>query len=326
MKGIPLTAWTLGAAFLSMAVCSAVSAGEITIKIASAFPPGNVSAVTAEKFADLLAKYSNGRIEGKAFVGGAMGGERENIQAVKLGSAQASTMGSMPFHMLTPKYSFMDSPFVMRDEAHWHSAWNGKIGENVREILKENRIRVMGTYYRGYRHTTSNKEIRSAADIVGIKMRCPQAPSYTETWAAIGAVTTVVPLPELFTALQTGVAEASEGPAPQLHSYRLNEVQKYLILTKHVITMGMMIMNEPFLEKLSPADLAVVEKAAAEATAFGDDYAKQGEDQLIQDLVKGGMTLIEPDRESFRKAAEPAVEKLFKEQWTAVSLEEVRAY
>lgn len=314
-----------GALLLSLASGAALAA-DVTIKIATAYPPGNESAVTAEKFAELLGTYSDGRIEGKVFLGGAMGGERENIQAVKLGSIQASTMGSMPIHMLTPEYSFMDSPFVMRGEEHWLNAWNGKIGDGIRDILKKNRLRVMGIYYRGFRHTTADREIKTADDIRGVKMRVPQAPSFTTAWKAVGAATTVVPLPELFTALQTGVAEASEGPASQLLSYRLNEVQDYLVMTGHMITMAMMIVNEPFLEGLSDTDRAIVEKAAKEATAFGDAHAKDAEKKLIQKLIDGGMTRVEPDRDSFRKAAMPAVKKLFEEQWTATTLEEVNAY
>lgn len=299
------------------------AADKLTVKLATAYPPGNEACVAAEKFAELVAAKSNGRIECQVFSGGAMGGERETLQALKMGSVQFVTSGMMPVHMFATKYGFFDAPYVIRDYDHWKRVWAGPLGTQVAALFKQNMIVPLGTYYRGVRHITANKPITSPTDLRGIKMRVPEDPSWVKIWRQLGTLPTVVALPELFTALQTGVADASEGPASQLMSYKLNEVQKYLVMSGHMVAVGLITANEPFIRSLSVEDREIILAAAREAAEYTDNYALQVESKLIDDLLRGGMTRFEPDRQALREAAKPAIEELFRSEWNVTTWDEV---
>lgn len=300
-----------------------LAAPRITMKLATAYPPGNEAVVAAEKFAELVGAKSKAEIQVQVFSGGAMGGERETLQALKIGSVQAVTSGMMPVHMFAIKYGFFDAPYIMRDYGHWKKVWAGPLGDQVNAIFKENKFKAVGVYYRGVRHTTANKLIQKADDLKGIKMRVPQDPSWVKIWKALGTLPTVVALPELFTSLQTGVADASEGPASQLTSYKLNEVQKYLVLTGHMVAVGLITMNESFLDGLSKGDQNIILSAAKEAAEYTDKFAQEVEGKLIANLQKGGMTPITPDRQSFMEKAKPAIQDLFKTEWNVTTWEEI---
>ncbi|NMB17725.1 MAG: TRAP transporter substrate-binding protein [Firmicutes bacterium] len=307
-------------------VCSVSAGAKVIFKLATAYPPGNEAVVVAEKFAELVQAKSDGAIEVQVFSGGAMGGERDTIQALKMGSVQGVTSGMMPVHMFAHKYGFMDAPYVMRDYDHWKSVWRGTIGEEVRSILLDNRIMVAGIYYRGVRHITANKPITKPEDLTGIKMRVPQDPSWVKIWQELGTLPTVVALPELFTALQTGVADASEGPASQLTSYRLNEVQKYLVLSGHMVAVGVFMLNEPFVSKLDEKDRSLILAAAKEAAEYGDSWALDAEAKLIEQLQEGGMSPIVPDARALQEKARPAITALFASEWDVTTWDEVLGY
>ena len=302
------------------------AAPRITVKLATAYPPGNEAVVAAEKFSELVGAKSKGEIQVQVFSGGAMGGERETLQALKIGSVQAVTSGMMPVHMFAIKYGFFDAPYIMKDYNHWKKVWAGSLGDQVNAIFKENKFKAVGVYYRGVRHITTNKPINKADDLKGIKMRVPQDPSWVKIWKSLGTLPTVVALPELFTSLQTGVADASEGPASQLTSYKLNEVQKYLVLSGHMVAVGLMTMNEPFLNGLSKADQDIILSAAKEAAEHTDKYAQDVEGKLITNLQKGGMTPITPDKQSFMDKAKPAIQGLFQTEWNVTTWEEILKY
>jgi len=295
----------------------------VTVKLATAYPPGNEAMVAAEKFKELVEARSRGGIEVQIFGGGAMGGERETLQALKLGAVQAVTSGMMPLHMFAVKYGFLDAPFIMRDYEHFKKVWDGPLGSQVRKIFADNRFSVGGIFYRGVRHTTANKQILKADDLNGIKMRVPQDPSWVKIWSGLGTLPTVVALPELFTSLQTGVADASEGPASQLTSFKLNEVQKYLVLTGHMVAVGLMTLNDPFLAGLAKPDQELILAASREAAAYTDTFMQENENKLIEGLKKGGMTPVMPDKVSFQTKARPAVADLFKTEWSVTTWDEV---
>jgi TRAP-type C4-dicarboxylate transport system substrate-binding protein len=145
-------------------------------------------------------------------------------------------------------------------------------------------------------------------------------------WQELGTLPTVVALPELFTALQTGVADASEGPASQLTSYRLNEVQKYLVLSGHMVAVGVFMLNEPFIKGLDEKDRSIILEAAREAAEYGDRWALETEAKLIAQLQEGGMTPIVPDAAALQEKARPAITDLFASEWDVTTWDEILSY
>jgi TRAP-type C4-dicarboxylate transport system substrate-binding protein len=150
-----------------------------------------------------------------------------------------------------------------------------------------------------------------------------QSPIYEKIYKGLGANILLIGLPELYVALKTGVADAADGPASQLVSYKMNEVQKYLDLSGHQIAVGLICINETFYKNLKDTDKKIIDKAAIEASQAGDEFSLKTENDFINQLVKSGMTIVKPDMDSIRKAAKPVIDELFKTEWDVTTWDEV---
>ena len=307
---------------------TSASAAPKKIQLASAYEPTHICAKAAVKFKEMVEKESNGDLVVELFLAGVMGSEEEITESVSIGAVQMQSGGGLPIKTFAPQYYFLDSPYVIKDWAHYQRVfWDSPLGAAAREqIEKKGNTTYLGVLYRGMRQFTSNKPIIKPEDLEGIKLRLPQLPTWIAVWKAVGALPVPVALTELFSALQTGVADASEGDVSQIHSFHLYEVQKYLSMTSHLVQTGAMTINKRFFNSLSKEHQEIVAKAAKEASAWGSEQILSGEKDLIADLEKKGMEVVIPEADAFREMAKPAVEELFKTQWPVATWKEVLSY
>lgn len=315
----------LSAAFVVFSA-SAASAQDkpVTLRIASAFDQGTDMMQAAKRFADLVKERSGGSIDAKIFAGGQMGGEKDNLEALKLGELDMAVFGTYPIVTLAPKYSFFDAPFVFRDRDHVYKTWSGKLGNEVRDIfLKQSGIRTVGMMGRGYRHITSNTPINSVDDLKGVKIRMGQSKPFIDAFGQLGAVVVPIALPELFTSLKLGVVSASDGPFDQIYTFKLQEAQKNLAITGHLYATSLWLMNDRFYQGLSPKQREIVDTAAKEALAYGDQLSAESEKALLAKLEQAGMQVTKPTYGPFMERAKPAIDKLFAELWSVTTADEI---
>jgi len=301
---------------------SVPSEKKTTIRIGSPFKAGIV-VEAAEKFKELVEKGSGGRIEVKIEAG-----TKTEIDINKMnrnGEIEMQSNGTAFLEYYAPPYYFFTGPYVMKDFDHYMRAWNGKLGQQARAQLEKNDLKYLGTIYRGLRQTTAKKPLYTPADVYNMKLRLPPIPSWMAVWKAIGADPVGVPLTELYQSLKTGKAESSEGDLPQIQSFKLNEVQSYLIITNHLVQTAGILIHRPFFDKLSKGDQDLMVKAGKEAEEWANNKIKTGEAAILVDLQRKGMQVVIPDANSFRAKAKPAVEELFKTQWSVTTWAEVLA-
>src|SRR5215204_2148920 len=149
------------AGLLTMGAAAQAQDKPVILRLASAFDEKTDMIQAAKKLADLMKERTGGTVDIRIFAGGQMGGEKDNLEALKLGELEMGVFGTYPIVTLAPKYSFFDAPFVFRDRDHVYKVWNGKLGNEVRGVFKANGIRDVGMMGRGYRHITSNTPINS---------------------------------------------------------------------------------------------------------------------------------------------------------------------
>jgi TRAP-type C4-dicarboxylate transport system substrate-binding protein len=224
-----------------------------------------------------------------------------------------------------PPYYFFTNPYVMKDFDHYMRVWNGKLGKQALAMLEKNDLKHLATIYRGLRQTTAKKPLYTPADAYNLKLRLPNIPTWMAVWKAIGTDPVGVPLPELYSSLKTGKAEASEGDLPQIAGFKLYEVQSHLIITNHLVQTAGILIYKPFFDKLSKADQDLIVKAGKEAEEWANNKIKTDEGATLVDLQRKGMQVVIPDADSFRAKAKPAVEELFKKEWPVTTWAEVLA-
>lgn len=300
---------------------------EVTIHVATIFANGTAIEKGLEKMASILEEKSDGKISFKFFTSGVTGGEREQVEALKLGEIEMAAFGTLPISILTPEYSFFDSPFVFRDKDHFMNVWNSDLGDAMRNTMEDNGLKTIGVMGRGYRHITSNVPVNGIEDIRKLKIRIPESPLFMETFGKLGAVTVPIALPELFTSLQMGVVNASEGPFDQIVTNKLYEVQKYITISTYYYSISMWQMNLDFFNGLPTEYQEMILKAAKEATEYATQLGEEMETGLKKECQDAGVTFTEMgDLTPYLNAIKPVMDKFYSERWPVTNAEEIAAY
>jgi len=302
----------------------AAGVDKITIKIGSPFKPGHILVDAAEKFKELAEQRSSGRIAVQIDAGTKSEEEVSNQNAS--GALEMQSNGHRSLEVYAPQYFFFNAPYVMKDFDHFMRVWDGKLGQAARDMTEKNgNVKFLGIVFRGQRQTTAKKPIYTPADVYGLKLRLPGVATWITAWKALDAVPVPLPLPELYSGLKSGKADASEGDLPQISSFKLDEVQSHLIITNHLVQTGGMLVNKSFFAKLSKTDQDLVTQAAREACDWANARMKGGELALLIELQRKGMQVVIPDAETFRVKAKPAIEEMFKKEWPVTTWAEVLA-
>lgn len=294
--------------------------------LATAYAADSAPGKVAEKFSELVDQKTGGKVKINVFAGGSLGSEKENFLSVSSGSLPFVLGGTTGIAAFEPQYDWFVAPYLMKDAEQIRNIWNGELGARVKAAMESHNLKYLGMMKRGNRQTTANKPIKNLSDVSGLKLRLPEQESWLRIWKGLGALPTPIPLPELYGALQTKVADASEGPFEQIATFRLDEVQKYLILTDHVVDVTYLWVEKSLFDGLSADVQKAIEEAATEALAYGDQLVNENDQKLFQELQRRGMQVVEPDVEAFREKAAPLLDDLFKNYWKSTTLEEIQSY
>ncbi len=308
--------------------CMGILAGLSLIGAASAQQPivmrwgdvvagGHPQVMMIERVAADVKAKTNGRIEIQGFPNGQMGGSRDMIESVSNGTQQLVTEGAANFGAWIPSISVTEAPFIWRNPTHLINALNGPLLEKYNEqLIKARGMRILGAVYYGTRHlTTSNRAVKTVEDAKGLKVRVPENDVFKAMAESWGAKPTPMNFNELYLALKTGTVDGQENPLPTIKSGKFHEVQKYIILTGHIMTPRLVVVNDAFWQKIPVTDRKIVEDALKTHMAWADAEIQKQEVALLDEFKAAGVTIIQPDVESFRKATMAVVPPKFEAKW-----------
>jgi tripartite ATP-independent transporter DctP family solute receptor len=299
-------------------------AGEsVEIDMATVYDAKSPQAVAAQRFADRVTEESGGELTVNFFPNGSLGTETDNFNAVSNGELGMVLGGSTGIDMFAPEFLFFQTPYMMKDVEHVRAFLESDLHDDMVAKMDQKNIHLLGHIERGWRNSTANKPFRTPEDLKGLKLRLPESPTWIAAWKALGVRATPVALPELYSALQTGVVEASEGPYEQFATFSLNEVQDYVINTEHIFEVTEFWIDKELYESLTDEQRGWIDDAAAEAVASGSEEAAEQSQVFLEQLTDAGMKVVDPDREALIEAARPALQQMFEDQFTVTTYDEV---
>ncbi|EMA54766.1 TRAP transporter substrate-binding protein [Halococcus salifodinae] len=254
---------------------------------------------------------------------GSIGGEEDQMEAAASGNVD---IHSTSYGGLTNRYAsgygFLSAPFVAQSWEHLQAMEKEYVeGENgLNSVLsEEGGQRVIRAAYRGVRHTTSNKPVKSPKDLQGVPMRMPEISSWIAPWKTIGVDVTPVQADELYSGLQTGVVEASEGPIGQFVDFSLYEVQSHFSKTGHMIQAYPQVVSTSFWDGLSDSEKETFNTAVDDAVNWGYETIQSEFEDLTQMVQEEHDTTVIPadevDQQAFQETAAPEIRRLFEENW-----------
>lgn len=280
------------------------SKGTIEIKIATVGNDDHQYTVAANYFKEELEKLYDGELKIDIYSNGALGGEREAAEGVKLGTIQMTCVtsdGALPAWVQDTQVLSIPYLFETKEEAY--RLLDTVISEDLNPKFEAQGFKHLGFAELGFRHFTNNsKEIKTAADMKGLSIRVQEAPIWFALMNSLGSSGVPVAFNELYTALQQGMVDGQENPIGSIYSSKFNEVQKYLTLDGHTYAAGSMIMNLDFYNSL-PQDLQeAIDEAAKTSLERQRVKIDEVEKQYIEELKSAGMIVTEPDKSSFVEA------------------------
>lgn len=290
---------------------------KLVIRWGSVHTPDSITTQMMYRVIDAVNKGTEGRVEIQGYPSSALGGSRDLVEGVQSGLVDMCTEGPAQFSAVgIPVADIAEAPYIWRDHEHLSRALNGEFGDWLNQIFLDRNVRMLGAIYYGTRQlTTTDKPVYTVDDVKGMKIRVPESALYMKMVEAWGAKATPMNLGELYLSLSTKVADAQENPLTTFNAQKFYEIQKYVVLTQHIICPNCIFINENVWKKISPQDQKVIEDAIAEAIQWQDAQVIKAEEDLRAELEAKGVTFITPDVESFRAVTAPYIEAAFRDKW-----------
>lgn len=251
--------------------------------------------------------------------------ERESIEALQIGTGEVAVLSSGAVGNFVPETRVFDIPFLFRDYEHARGVLDSQIGQDVLAKFPQRNIVALAWLENGFRNmTNSRREVSKPDDMRGLKVRTMENQVHLTAFRVLGALPTPMAFSDLVPALQQGTVDGQENPIPVIVANNLNQVQRYVSLTRHVYSPAMLLMSPEVWNRLSDADKASVREAAKAAQAANRARVSSDEETGVEELRRRGMTVTSSvDMAGFQAAMNPAMEGWGRE-FGAANIERIR--
>ncbi len=304
----------------------ASAAAQTTMKISISVAQNSHQGVGIDVFAKEVEKRTAGRYKVQTFYSGSLGGERESIEAVQLGTQELTFTSTGPVPNFVPEARILDIPFLFRDKKHARAVLDGPIGQDMLAKFEPKGFKALAWGENGVRHMTNSKRaVNSPDDLKGLKMRTMENPVHVAAYKGFGIVPTPMAFPEVFTALQQGTVDGQENPLSVIMAAKFDQVQKHLSLTGHVYSPAIFLMSKAAFDKLSAADKTAFLESAKEAAKANRARVDEDDSKGVAELKSKGMSVVENvDKAKFVATLAP-VNAEFEKQFGKETLDKIRA-
>ena len=293
------TAALLGAVF-------ATPAAAREVKIGYALAEDSHYGVAAKAFEKSVTDQLGDAFTFKDFPSSGLGGEREVVEGVQLGTVDMTIVSTGTLSNFVPEVGVFDVPFLFSSLDHARRVLDGEIGQEMLARFDEAGLHALAWGEQGFRHITNNRgPITTPADAKGLKIRTMENPVHIKAFEALGAAPTPMAWPEVIGALQQGAIDGQENPLSVIVSAKLNEVQKYLTLYGHVYSPAVILISPALWNSLDDSQKAAFDKAAKDAVTAMRAYVDEVEASGVETLKQAGMQVNEltPDQKAAFRAA-----------------------
>ncbi len=285
-------------------------------------PFDNPTGAMATVFKSLVEAGTNGSVLVQTFPSGQLGKDKDALQQVKAGVIESGIHSVGGFASVYPLIGILDVPFAFSNISKTYEVFDGPFGQKLAaDIEKKTGLHMLGFGDSGgfFHLTNSKRPIHTPADMDGVKIRTMGLDTHKAIITAMGGQPAAISWSEVYTALQTGVADGQMNPIPIIAFAKFQEVQKYLTLSGHIFAPYVWTMNDKFWNSLTESEKEVVTYAAQSAIVAGRGMGRviEASDRGLAELSKTleVNTLTVAEKEEFKKVAVPAVKKLIVEKF-----------
>ncbi|HNT67268.1 MAG TPA: TRAP transporter substrate-binding protein [bacterium] len=256
--------------------------------------------------AEKLAAISQGRMRVDIYPGGQLGGERELIELLQIGSLAMTKVSTAPMESFVPEMVIFGIPYVFRDDDHRWRVLNSAVGQRLLLAGETVFLRGLCFYDAGSRSFyVKDKPIETPADLSGLKIRVMKSITSVKMIQALGGSSTPIPWAELYTALQQGVVDGAENNPPSFHLSRHYEVCRYYSLDEHTSIPDILLISTTVWNSLTPQEQRWLQQAVDESVVHQRRLWTEACEEALRTVQEAGVVVTRPDKEPFRQAVQP---------------------
>jgi C4-dicarboxylate-binding protein DctP len=265
----------------------------IVIKFSHVVAPETPKGKAAQRFKELAEARTGGRVRIELYPNSQLYKDKEEMEALQLGSVQMLAPSLAKFGPLGVKeFEVFDLPFLFKDTEAFRAITDGPLGAELFRKLEPKGIRGLAYWDNGFQIMSANRPLRQVADFKGLKLRIQSSKVLDAQMRALGAVPQVMAFSELYQALQTGLVDGTEGVPSNFYTQNIHEVQKHMTLSNHGHLAYAVIVNRKFWDGL-PGDIrSALEAALKEATSHANSIASSENAAALQAIKASGRTRI----------------------------------
>jgi TRAP-type transport system periplasmic protein len=307
---------TLLVALSAVVTINLAHAQERIIKVGIGLNADHPQGLAVEFFGKRVSEMSAGKMQVKLFAGGALGNDVTMISALQGGTQEMTVPDTATLGAQVKEFGVINLPFTFNTGAEADKVLDGPFGQKLLAALPDKGLIGLGYWENGFRNVSnSRRDIKTAADFEGLKLRVIQSPLFIETFKALGVNATPMPFPEVFTALETKTVDGQENPAATILSSKFYEVQKNVVLSKHIYSVWVPLFSKKIWDTYTAAEQQILRNAAVEAQAYERVIIRAYDSKALDDLKARGMTVTSLPPAELAKIAEklkPVVANLAK--------------
>ena len=304
--------WLLAAAVVALiaAPCADVAQAQIIIKFSHVVANDTPKGKGALKFKELAEKYTNGKVRVEVYPNSQLFKDKEEMDALQLGSVQMLAPSTAKFAPLGVKeFEALDLPWLFKDDVAYAKAMKGPVGTWLFKKLEAKGITGLAYWDNGFHMVSANRPLLMPADFQGLKVRISGSKIADRYFRDVGAIPQIMAFSEVYQALQTGVVDSCENTPSNYLTQKFYEVQKDITVSYHAHLQYAVIVNTKFWNGL-PADIrGELTKAMDEATDYTNSIAHEENVEALAKIKASGKTtlhyLTDDQRKAWQKAMQP---------------------
>ena len=318
-----------GAAALGAASLPAFGQGKVVLRISTPAVPDDWHGKMWTVFKESLEKSATGEFDVQINLNGSLFKQGTEPAAMARGNLELAAISAQDIAKILPEYSIYTAGYLIRDPNHQQKVFNGPIGAELYKAVAEKMdVQILAVGYLGSRQVNLRevRNVRTPADLKGVKLRMPGSKEWLFLGEALGATPTPLAFGEVYLGLKTGTIDGQDNPLPTVRAAKFYEVTKQIIMTSHLNDGIFIAISSKSYSAMNLAQKRKVEDAAKAAVAFNNENRIKEEGQLVDFFKKEGLQVTTPDVEVFRKHVQAAYQNSeFAKVWPKGLLERINA-
>jgi C4-dicarboxylate-binding protein DctP len=303
----------VAAAALVLAPAAAQAQSPLIIKFSHVVANDTPKGKGALKFKELAEKYTDGKVKIEVYPNSTLYKDKEEIEALQLGSVQMLAPSTAKFAPLGVKeFEALDLPWLFKDEETYASAMKGTVGKWLFDKLETKGIKGLAYWDNGFHMVSANRPLMKPSDFEGLKFRISGSKIADQYFRNVGSIPQIMAFSEVYQALQTGVVDGCENTASNYLTQKFYEVQKDITVSYHAHLQYAVIVNAKFWAGLPPDIRTQLDKAMADATDYTNSIARKENEDALAEIKKAGKTTLHYLNDQERKAWQTAMQPTYK--------------